>query len=86
MTPIRQGRPDHIQMASLLGGWCLGTLLYGLLRGRVRGLRPIRRGIALAGSPVADSRWHWTVARTCSAIRWVLVLRVAHRASWQIGG
>ena len=33
------------RMVSFYGGWFLFTLLYGLLRGRVRGLRPIGRGL-----------------------------------------
>jgi uncharacterized membrane protein len=33
------------RMVSFYGGWFLFTLLYGLLRGRVRGLRPTGRGL-----------------------------------------
>jgi uncharacterized membrane protein len=33
------------RMVSFYGGWFLFVLLYGLLRGRVRGLRPIGRGL-----------------------------------------
>ena len=33
------------RMVSFYGGWFLFALLYGLLRGRVRGLRPIGRGL-----------------------------------------
>ena len=33
------------RMVSFYGGWFLFVLLYGLLRGRVHGLRPIRRGL-----------------------------------------
>jgi len=32
-------------MVSFYGGWFLFALLYGLLRGRVRGLRPVGRGL-----------------------------------------
>ncbi len=33
------------RMVSFYGGWFLFALLYGLLRGRVRGLRPMGRGL-----------------------------------------